>query len=479
MMTAKKIFTNGPLIFVTALIFLVVIFYYWSISLYIINIPHADEYGTVLNWLKRYINSTSFIDKFILLFGQANEHRILTCNVTTIFDYYLNGSVNFRRLLWIANFGLIIFFYLITLLFRNERRNPWVLFPVALLIFVPQHAISDWGVVGLASIFQNSLAIASMIFLSKKGKWNFAVAILLAFFTTFSFGNGMFIFISGYIILLLVKNKNYRQIIIWSLAMIVSVLLYFTDYNFSYGNGFSLYFLSHPFETLQFFFTFFGGIFQPFIKSNLIFYTISGAFIFMLFLSILIVKWTQTKKNAVALSIASFIILSIAASAVSRVEFGIVAATSPRYMLFQVLFLVILYFLFFDTIKKNRFTFVAILVLLSGVLFYGRYQLNFDQMNRHKNRLKEDMFYYHTDFKKINSSNPLVIKNTLDQSAAIGIYSPPSLQVLYPDIKLLKTTIQSNVFDDLVFKVESFDDFPNATSIKGWAFGKANNFVND
>jgi hypothetical protein len=454
-----------------------IVIYYFSIQIFTINIPFGDEYSGALQWTHAYIGLNSAWSKFLLLFRQANEHRIFSYHISVLTDYIIFGELNFKRLLWEGNLGMIALFFLATHLNRNEHTNPWFMLPIALLLFIPQHEISDWGIVAFGAIFQYAIILASLILLAKPGRFNFFASMLLAFIATFSFGNGMFVYLSGFLVLFLLKQKDKIVWLQWISAMIFSVSFYFTNYNFSFGSGFSFGFINNPIQTIQYFFIFFGSIFTPLLSGHIMILTLAGLVLVLFLGYLLIFKWNNVKEHPVALAMILFILLSSAAAAVSRLKFGIGGATAPRYILLQALFLSMLYIITINVfISEKRWLFPVILVA-SSMLFIARLYNNFQNMQLHKTHLREIILAYEVDYKQIKTfgPSPKIIKQLLDISRQTGIYVPPSIRELYPEIKLLDQCEKSEGPNNLAFNIDEYQDNKLFLKINGWAFLRTGN----
>ncbi|MFZ4413507.1 MAG: hypothetical protein ACOYOV_10525 [Bacteroidales bacterium] len=450
---------------------LVVIFYVMT-DKYILNIPHADEYGTALHWLMRYLDVDSDWGKIKILFSQANEHRIFTCYLATLSDYKIFGSLNFTRMLWYANLAMIPLVLIMISHLKTGKKNPWFMLPVMLLMFIPQAEVHNWGVVALAAVYQYIFAFLAMMLLAKQGWLSFAGAAILAFFTTFTFGNGMLIFISGYLVLAIVHPRNTIRFIGWSVAMIVIVGLYFNDFNFSAGVGFNTYFMQQPLLTLQHFLIFFGSIFHSFFPGSLNLLTVSGFVVMLAFGLLIFFKWKEIKNYPVALAMMLFIILSAGAASVNRVSMGLMSATSPRYIMYQAVFLALLYIIAIDLWKKYHTLILVLVLVASSLLYVWRLELNHQYFEYHQAGLKDQIFYYHTNFNRIKSSNPKVIKTTIDKCIKKGIYTPPSVNELYPEITSLNLEFPANYSERILYTVDDPELDSTTLVLNGWAFSE-------
>ena len=70
---------------------------------------------------------------------QHNEHRIVFTRAVVLLDYYVFGAVNFRHLLFVGNFAVVLVVGLLGLVFRPQSKWKLLLFlPVPLLMLQPQ-----------------------------------------------------------------------------------------------------------------------------------------------------------------------------------------------------------------------------------------------------------------------------------------------------------------------------------------------------
>jgi hypothetical protein len=408
---------------------LVIAVYYICVQFLTLDIPYGDEFGCALGWLIQNQTINGCWDKFLHLFNQANEHRVFTFSLAVLTDYSLFGSLNFKRLAWEANLWMIPLFLLINLMNTAGRRNPWLIMPVVLLLFVPQHEITNWPIVGFGAIMQSVLVVASLLLLTRPGAANLTAAILLAAIATFSFGNGMLTFAVGFLILMLKKPKQPGPWIAWTSAMVLAVFLYFVDYDFRGQGGLLSEALRHPLPVFQFFLTFFGSILVAYQSVHLIWITLAGLIPLSALVFLLLFKWRKISSYPVILSVLLFVLLSAAMAAVSRQKFSAIGATAPRYILLQALFLSALYLLYIN-VYSSKVRWLPVLLLAFGLFHYGgRMSKGIHNLNRHRNLLLELIVAYQTDPSKkvIFGPKPAVIKKILDLSAASGIYTPPPL----------------------------------------------------
>jgi hypothetical protein len=442
------------------LILIPVTFYYLKVFELSINIPFWDEYGTALGWMRLYLDSSGY-NRFLLLFYQANEHRLITYQLTVISDYYLFGEINFRHILIFGNLGMIGLAYALFKLNPIFKTNTLVFVPVILLLFVPLGSVSDWGIVASVIILIYITVLLSLYFLNKKGIINFSVAIILAIITTFSFGNGMFVFLSGFLVLVLSPNKSLPRILIWTAAMVVCVALYFTDYSFAVGTNSKTAFLQSPLQTMEIFLTFFAGFMNPILSSGTLIYTILGSIIFSYSCYLIFFKWREIKKYPVALSFLIFIIITAATMAVSRVGVGVMVSFANRYFIVQVLYISILYIISVNIYKGINNWFLMFIIVIGIITYVERSHVGVNNMERNRAlRAKGLMSYYiNPDSTSLGHPIPEEGSKTIDWAKESGYFNPPTMDELLSDKALqekIKAIDQIRRVKSNVFSKESY-----------------------
>ena len=409
-------------------IFLVVIplgIYYFEVFSISLNIPIWDEYDLALVWMGDYLGA-SFQERLTLLLSKSNEHRLVPYRLAVLIDYLIFGEINFRHLIILGNIGLIGLAFVIFKLNPIFKKKPLLFVPVILLIFIPQHEIIEWGVVAISIIYLYIFVITSLFFLNKKGNGNFTISIILAIMATFSFGNGMFVFFAGFIVMFLSQRKSTIHKLIWSIVMIISITLYFSDYIFFTEATSSHGFIIRPVLNLQIFLTYFVGFLSPVLKHSPILFSIVGLVVLVYLGFLFLFKWQYMKNNPVSISILFFVLLTGASLAISRVGFGIIAASAPRYILLQVIFISVLYIISID-IYKDAGTRVFNVILfasfaLYGIRLYGNIQrLKMDKMER-TNGLTS--YFFNPNNTSLDYPNQKKAASILDISIKSGYYKP-------------------------------------------------------
>ncbi|HLX52984.1 MAG TPA: hypothetical protein VKR58_03535, partial [Aquella sp.] len=92
------------------ILLLVICLFCTMLSGFALNLPLMDDYDSGLIFLNKFVSATSLHDKILLLLSQSDgtEHRITTTRVIELLYYKMFGEINFRNLIFIADFILLM-----------------------------------------------------------------------------------------------------------------------------------------------------------------------------------------------------------------------------------------------------------------------------------------------------------------------------------------------------------------------------------
>ncbi|MFN8356743.1 MAG: hypothetical protein U0Y10_19980 [Spirosomataceae bacterium] len=252
--------------------------YFWTVHRHAVDFFYADDFHLfkTIVWVKESTSWKTVVELFI---QQHNEHRIVVPRLITWLDYWLEGHVNFRSLIFLGNLSWLG--VLIILFQRYRTLNLPSLFyflPIPFLLFQPQFSDNvTWAISGLQQTVIILLALLIITQLSKP-KLNIGLAIALTVVATFTHGNGMFIFLVG--IVLLSLRKAWKALGIWIGILACIVLFYFWNYqagqNANIGGS-----LANPLRLLAGFFAFWGSLASVFSKNPMA-AVVLGGLIFLL-----------------------------------------------------------------------------------------------------------------------------------------------------------------------------------------------------
>lgn len=450
-----------------------IVTYYVVVFRFAVNVPFWDDYCFGLYWLDKYVKS-DFPDSILLLFNQANEHRLFSYSATVFLEYSIFGEFNCRDIIIFGNAWMIGLAYLFYRL-KDYRQNDLLSFsPVILLLFIPQHGITDWGIMTMNSIFEFFLVFSSLFFLNKNGNLNFIVSIVLAIIATFSFGNGMFVFLAGFVILFLHGTKSVKRIALWVTCMLLCISLYFVKYIFLASSNSIMDIIHHPFNGFLFFLSILGNLFSSLIKNKIIPYYIAGSIIILSFIYLVLKKWKYHKSNPLALSFLVFLLLSAAAVTISRFGIEVEIIATYRYMLIPELFVCTLYIVYLNTYQKRQTLLMYLLTIACLILYANRLWTNFQGLSTHKTVLTDSILSYYADADNTTLQYPIPQQASMMISKGIenGFYLPPTISQLYPDIRLLHEYKSITYSKDIIMNIDKTFDNRLFLDIEGWAFLK-------
>lgn len=445
--------------------------YYVVLSQFAVNMPYGDEIATSLIWMNRFVASNSLYKQFLMLFSQANEHRLLTNNLATLFDHSLFGELNFVRFLWYGNLFMLLLLFQFYSFTKNLPNKEWHLLVVALLLFAPQQDVMNWGVVTYASVVFYTLVFGSLLLLDKEGVLNLSWSIILAAAAAFSFGNGLLVFFAGYSIILFNPVRSKAKIIFWTLGMLLTFGLFFTAYDFRDMDQ-KTNIIQSFWPVTSYFFGFIGGGMQVFFTDNMLYLPIAGLLLTASVFYILVFQWKKVRHERVLLAGMLFLYLTAAMVSVSRHQTGIVGAISPRYGLIHALILLLIFLLVARTfVLKSRM--LAIIVLFSLVLYGLRFANTLPMLRVHKDYLIRFAYASKTDFTTVESYvfSPQFVHQTFLESEKKHVFfvpevSPQGIQQHKVNF-ILPGTKPS---DHVNHSIDALTVTDEAIFLKGWVF---------
>lgn len=343
-----------------------------------VNAPINDDYSAILAFINNYVSTPSFTGKLKLLLDQANEHRITYDRIWTIICYKLFHTINFNFLSLIGNLSLagmaIIFFNK----FRRLGKPLYFFIPVTVLLF----NFASWENITFAMAGLSNFTVFLFIILSLNyltitngnDKKNLILSILFFFFALFTQGGALSLIPVSIIILLYKK----RFIDFWIYAVITAFLLgiYFYDYHSPQPDGSIIAsFRELKGRMILFVFSFLGNALNYFLiytnnlQESLGITAIAGFCFFILFLYI--TKTAYYQRNLFNYSIMLLIVFTAFLTAITRSSYGWDFASSSRYRINGIIFIISLYYWFLETYPVNKKKTSVIILILTSIYFIG------------------------------------------------------------------------------------------------------------
>lgn len=445
---------------------LLMLIYLWVANYYIVNIPYWDDYDLALVFLDQYLSTEGIGNKLSLLFSQDNEHRIMTQRLLFILDYSIFGELDFTH---IMRFGNCIWIALWYFFYRISGLSIFQLLPVTFFIFVPLDRIVNWE--GTAFIHPSILLLSflALFFLNRNTSKAFILAIICAFFATFTLGNGMFVFIAGFLVLILQEPIDQKKLLIWGLGFVCFAGFYFYDYNSPSGHPSIIQtLLQQPIAVMAYPCVFLGVIFKSLYSTHQYAGPIIGMLTILFTLGLVYFKWNHIKKQPVLLAILALLLFTIGIAALTRAGFGIGQATTRRYQLMQVSFYSTLYiicFLLFKDYFKNR---MGIILALSLLLYYFRLDDSISLLKIQQNRLVTSIEYYEAGNPNfLFYPSPKSAAQMMENSINKGQFTVDNSQDIMPDVPL--SVPLSDATTNGRLKIDDIRNNANLLAVKGWA----------
>ena len=326
-----------------------------------VNVPYWDEWDDDLAgiFLKWHNGTLSFGD----FWAQHNESRLVLPRaiflLLGIFSHWnLGGQVAATFLLACLAAGSIFWLGRKTLADRPVAVGVTA-FIASLLIFSPaQYQAWLWGM-ELILYLPLVCLLAGLCFLqthySTRTKIFFCGVMAVA--STYAFSNGLLAWLAFFPVLFLADGlaglkKLRRAALLWLLAFIANVALYFQDYQFPPSPGLWRMLCVDPLQVVAYLFAFLGG---PLVDQNsdhaVTAGIVIGGFQLTLFLALGVVVFRR-RKNALWmrhiwpwLTLGGYGVLSALLATSGRAAFGAAQALSPRYGIFGVCLTVALVYL--------------------------------------------------------------------------------------------------------------------------------------
>ncbi len=332
------------------LIATIVIAYYASVLIFTQNFPISDDFA-LLNFLNKYEKSNSLSDKVNLLFSQHNEHKIVSTKLFFLAYHQIFGNLNFIWLNFIGNLAILGIYITIIVQFIRASNNGTknnklfhILLILTCLLFQYGSAESMlWTMASLSNYYTLLFSFISFFFIIKNGVGNFLVAILFATLSTFTQGNGLFVFPIG--LLFLFYQKNYKFLCLWAIATAAVSYIYFYNYTLPTAHSSPIQSIKQIYEIVFFTLALLGSTFgtggshYPMLtKFFLVPSIVTG--ISVVGFNIFLGCKGYLKKRSFFFLVNIFLIFTAFAVALSRIDFGYSQALVSRYHINSALILI-------------------------------------------------------------------------------------------------------------------------------------------
>lgn len=224
----KSLHLKNAAVFLMLCPVLFFIYYVWK---YTINIPFLDDSLYYTKCLIDVEKSNSIVDKFWIFMKQhtITEHRTPVSKFTAWLIYKFTGKFNYTVLAHLGNLALFGMMFLFWRFFKKHHWNTIYFLPIPFLIFQMQtYENQFWTICNWTYYPIGLLQMLVLYFLSYQKKNNLLYATLTAILVTFTFSNGMFVFLPA--ALVLIYQKRYKELVFLVIVGVACVALYFSNY---------------------------------------------------------------------------------------------------------------------------------------------------------------------------------------------------------------------------------------------------------
>ncbi|HET6723692.1 MAG TPA: hypothetical protein VFH07_13130, partial [Chitinophagaceae bacterium] len=430
------------------------------------------------------ISTLSFKDKMKLLLEQANEHRIVYDRIWTIISYKVFRTINFNFLSFVGNLSLVGIAILYFNKFRGLGKPLYLFIPITVLLF----NFASWenitfAMAGLSNFTVFLFMLLSLHFLTSnktKNKTNLLLSILFLIFALFTQGGALSLVPVS--IFILIYKKQYKNLWIYLISVVIILGLYFYDYDSPQHNGTIIDTLRElKGRMILFVFSFLGNALNYFLiytsnqQESLGITAIAGFCFFALFLYITKTKYYQ--RNLFNYSLMLLIVLSACLTALNRSSFGWDFAAASRYRINGIIFLISIYFWFLETYRVDKKKTSAIILALTGLYFIGINLNHYEYLGIREQQTNFGIIGYNSGKPDLLNGDKTQIElytKILRQSDSLNTYRLPTnadLEYYYPYSKKMQTPV---VTDDpkleMPFSVREIYQLADDYFIDGFAF---------
>ncbi|MCX6954209.1 MAG: hypothetical protein NTV51_18825 [Verrucomicrobia bacterium] len=344
---------TGLLLALPAVVFLLVI------ALNATDLPRDDDLFSILPFLNRWTDATSWGVRLDLLFEQYFSHRIVLTRLAAAVALFFGGYCNFT---WLQIAGWVAWLGVAAHLLRASPRVrlvPLLGLPVMLLLMQPQGAtnflIAMQAVQNLGVIW---LSFAALALVLSPGLPSFILSLVLALLAPLASVNGLLVFPVAAAGLALLGQRT-RALVFLGVGAVAWALFFR-----GYSNPQS------PFHLVEFFHNaaimvgatvMFGTVGFPFATG-------AGGAILALSLVVVLTAGWRRQPSALVLFLA-FIGLSVAMAARGRIGWGPTYMEQDRYRAYGLLAMALLYLVFLERIPSPRERLAAFAAIAAAAVF--------------------------------------------------------------------------------------------------------------
>jgi hypothetical protein len=318
------------------------------------NVPLLDDYHAVLEFLLTLKQLPTLGSKLTwIVAAQHSEYKLIFEHTLIAAQFALTGHVHFEFLIVLGDLMMLgMVWFLWRNYFADEPDLTLRLFlfaPIGMLILQLNYVDTlNWAMCGLQTIPVNMFALATIHYLIRSTRRDFALACFCAVLASFSSVNGFLLAPVGLLILL--PRRRWGQIAAWTATLCIAFALYMVRYTFitlaDHGDHVPLL------AKLQFFLLFLGGA-----AENQHRFPVKNAALVLGLLIVALFAWACRKRfdrtHPFAFYTTVWVMLTAAIVAQGRSGGGIVLSLTGRYKIYSDLLLIFCYLILADTVRRS------------------------------------------------------------------------------------------------------------------------------
>lgn len=388
---------------------------------YAIDLPFKDDYRVFVSYIHLFFTSP---EKLNLIFLPDNESYPVLMRLITLFQYSLDGRLDFRHILLLCNLFLALFATSLSLHFFKKKEY-WNIVFMCLLVFNTFHHEmyfrTDVGTYQLLSFSFSIFLFYGVSYYNNLTVFTRALFYIALVITPFGSINGM-LAIAMVVTYLLINQENKKALIVTSLIFLLQILVIM---NIS-GNGKSLSVFDniskYNFELIYAYFLALGGIFTFRLDAYvwMITATLSAGIFFYTFYKLFFpFKFKLDFEKLIFL----FSSASLALIVILRYNYwieGYVSVLESRYKIYGALIVLLFCAQVGRQYKKIR---PLLLLLLIGVFLVGFYKGTFMLKLQQKEQIAEAYNIYEDAYKEEYARPNYINKQKKEYLNAHSMYS--------------------------------------------------------
>ncbi len=328
-----------------------------------VNIPYQDDYDDLLDFLNRIAELKGFTAKTsYFLAAQSNEYKLFFAHGLAWLQLELFGHVDIRVLCALGNGFILLLGLLLWKMFLPDRKDLTsrlaFFIPVSWLLFQLEYAGTlDWAMPSLQNLPVVFFSLGAIYFLVRPTRWAFFGALVFLILAIASSGNGFLVIPIG--VLILALAHQYARIASWLMVSAGCIAAYAYQYNVMSSQSrpdhsvFSTIIRTRPHYALAFIGSAGGFVpAAPILHAKVFFCFFLGLVLCLFFVYL---AWRgYIRRNPLVAYCALFLLLTAAAVAGLRSDFGIGQSLSSRYRIYSALFLIFAWFAIVEEFLQHR-----------------------------------------------------------------------------------------------------------------------------